>query len=107
MGSLFGGRVSSTDSYKKDPRNPNPLLFELKQAHKIGDFVIAAINYIGCTNYEGNKILVFKGLSEDEFMNLKEIDPHFTEGSKLVARFEPTKSGMEMALYFARCCTGY
>lgn len=99
MGSLYCGRCSSGDSYKQDSRNPNPLIYEIGYNCRIGDYIIAAINYIGCTNYEGNKILVWKGLTNEEFSSLTAIDPHFTAGSKLCARFEPTKQGMDMAMW--------
>lgn len=99
--SPFSGRISSGDSYKRDSRNPNPLLFIVNKAQEIGEFVVAEVKYIGCTNYEGKKILVWQGLSVVELFDLVELDPHFVEGSKLIARFEPNDAGWASALRFA------
>jgi hypothetical protein len=98
---LFGGRISSKDSYKQDTRNPNPIFFTINKAQEIGEFVVAEVYYIGCTNYEGKKILVWQGLSVVELLDLQEIDPHFVVGSKLIARFEPTNTGWTNAISFA------
>ena len=99
---VFGGSVSSGESYKDDSRNPNPLCFTVKSFRQIGDILIARVYYPGCVNYEGNKILVWKGLRGSELLDLKEIDPHFTENSKLIARFAPTEEGLSMAINFAK-----
>ena len=102
MGSLFGGRISSTNSYKTDSKNPNPYLFRVLLAITLQDFIVAEIQYIGCTNFEGKKILVFKGMTMAEFTEKLQIDPHFNEYSQLVARFVPTIEGWDMALQFVR-----
>lgn len=61
----------------------------------VGKFMIVKIYYTGCTNYEGNKILVFHGMTKKQLGKLKSIDPHFDEMSplKLVARFKPDDEG--------------
>ena len=100
-GPFSGRKISSTGSYKTDTRNPNPLLFEVLRTNMVGDLLLAKVKYLGCTNYEGNKILVFQGVTEDEFKKLCELDPHFSENSKLVARFKPTEEGWLMAVGFA------
>jgi len=63
-----------------------------------GGYVLDVI-YIGCTNYEGRKLLVFKGkYSKSAFILKKELDPHFVESNKLmIARFRPTKEGYDLA----------
>ena len=49
---VFGGSVSSGESYKDDSRNPNPLCFTVKSFRQIGDILIARVYYPGCVNYE-------------------------------------------------------
>lgn len=59
------------------------------------------LNYPDCTNYEGNKILLFKGVTLVELINQKYIDPHFFQSKEVrspVARFVPTDEGWNMAL---------
>lgn len=56
-------------------------------------YTLVQVKYIGATNYEGRKILLYKGNLPDE------LDPHFCEHHKSpVARFEPTELGWELAL---------
>lgn len=95
MGRLFGGRVSSGESYTVNPTNPNPLSFHIIKSLNVGKYWITDIRYPNCTNYEGRKIL----LSTKTLDGLKEIDPHFTENCKygLIARFCPTQDGWAMA----------
>ena len=56
--------------------------------------VVVEINYPDCTNYEGNKIIVFKDVNKLTIWNLNSIDPHFCE-SKLspFARFKASEFG--------------
>jgi len=63
----------------------------------VNGFLIAEVQYPNCTNFEGKKILVFKGMTIRELATLDELDPHFYEDSKLIARFVPTCEGMSMA----------
>lgn len=95
-------KVSTTNSYKVDSRNPNPLVFIIDKAERLGDYVIAKVVYPGCTNFEGNKILVWKGVDDVWLVGRVELDPHFTEESNLVARFVPTEQGWKMAQDFVR-----
>lgn len=106
MGCSIGGKISSSNSYKENPKNPNPFLYEIVKAKQLGDLIIAQIKYIGCTNFEGNKILVFQGISLYEFKKLVEIDPHFAVDSKIIARFVPTEEGWLMAVGFALTWSG-
>lgn len=64
---------------------------------------VAEINYTGCTNYEGNKICVFEGITPTELRKLKEIDPHFADSKfSPVARFKPDAKGWERACKFVK-----
>lgn len=87
---------------KKDP-NPNPSNWKLLKVEEVNGFLIVHLNYPDCTNYEGNKILVFKNLTLVDLVNQRLIDPHFFKDSKYkspIARFEPTAEGWAMAKVF-------
>lgn len=113
MGSLFGGRVSS--SVYDNPQiknenyamtgNPNPKNFKILRKLKNNWYTILLIQYPDCTNYEGNKILVFDNIELGNELELDIIDPHFTDkGPSPIARFEPTERGWNMARFF---CDNY
>lgn len=79
--------------------NPNILNFTILESGFNKDFTILKVKYIDCTNYEGIKILVYKGHVLKELLDAKEIDPHFCEkGLSPIARFVPTEEGLKLAL---------
>lgn len=110
------GTVEWTDEYddfgKKVERdwaspNPNPGMFTIKRVDTFRNeydvYLVAEINYVGCTNYEGNKVCVFKGISKDELMALTYLDPHFAESKfSPIARFKPDGEGWANARMFAK-----
>jgi hypothetical protein len=111
MGMRLFGR-SFGDSYKYNDQNPNPnpnpLNFIVKRTKRIGDYVIAEINYPDCDNFEGNKILMWDGVDETFIKNLREIDPHFTNNKySPIARFKPTKEGWDLAVFTATMVMSY
>lgn len=83
--------------------NPSPGRFKILELHQVGTNVVAVINYLGCTNFEGIKVCVYKDYKTEYLANEKLcIDPHFSEiGLSPFARFIPTKEGIEMAIKFA------
>ena len=82
--------------------NPVPTRFAIQLTKRIGEFDILLVKYPDCKNFEGDKILVFRGLNGTDRAQMKgQIDPHFTKG-KLVARFVPTHDGWGMAEAFVR-----
>lgn len=88
----------------KSPGNPDPTNYKVVQAKEVGKHLVLKIKYPDCTNYEGEKILVFKDLQLIDLINQKVIDPHFFEDKKLkspIARFVPTDEGWKMAVKFA------
>ena len=91
-------RPSWGNSYISDPINPNPNVYRVISSQRFGYLYVVEINYPNCTNFEGNKILVMQANPE----HLKSIDPHFTEGGPVLARFEPSKWGRSMAKKFAQ-----
>ena len=50
---------------KKDNSNPNPdpKNYAISKTKQIEQFLVVMINYPNCTNYEGNKILVYEGIN--------------------------------------------
>lgn len=79
---------------------PQPFNFTVKTLEKIGDAAVVIINYPGCTEYNGDKLLVYDNYQK--FLNLiltkEPVDPHFLQGSySPVARFEPTHRGWRLA----------
>lgn len=95
------------NSYYYDERklpNPNPnrykIIKSLSLTNKKDNYLILSINYPDCTNYEGNKILVFKNTSMKQLSIQKLIDPHFSNNNKYIspiARFRPDTEGWNMA----------
>jgi hypothetical protein len=84
---------------------PDPVGAEILRVTRIGEFLIALVQYPDAENYEGRKILVYRGVSSKRLRSWAKIDPHF---SKLcperspIARFVPTKEGERMAELFCR-----
>lgn len=93
-------------SKSKGPVNPDPGNFKILRSVKRHRCVVAEIEYTGCTNFEGKKILVYLDTYGELFEDLpeaKRLDPHFSRDTWLspIARFEPTKRGWNWALLFA------
>lgn len=83
--------------------NPNPDNYKVVKAKEMLGHLILQLNYPDCVNYEGNKILVFKGVTLIDLINQRKIDPHFFKNSQYkspIARFEPTDLGWQMAEVF-------
>lgn len=80
--------------------NPNPNNYNIKRIGSFGEYVVVLINYPDCTNYEGNKIMVFENMTQDQLEKMDSIDPHFCDKdhSSPIARFEPTDRGWFMAM---------
>jgi hypothetical protein len=96
-------RDCGNNSAPYQPPNPNPHNFEVKFLHKVNGYSIMYVNYPDCTNYEGNKILVYdKGFDVNILLAVKRVDPHFfSHKDSPIARFEPTERGLKMACSFA------
>jgi hypothetical protein len=78
--------------------------FRIEEIYKYDNgAMVVKVNYPNCVNYEGDKVLVFKDVSEDVLRNSKTLDPHFCDNCKTspVARFEPTERGLNWARDFA------
>jgi hypothetical protein len=97
--SLFSSCSSSVCSTTASNPNPNPKKFKILEGGVNEGFTILRVKYEGCTNYEGIKILVYKGHVLKELIAATEIDPHFCENHlSPIARFAPTDEGLQLAL---------
>jgi len=94
------------------PPMPNPAEFKIMASFECSDdkdtWIAVKVNYPGCTNYEGNKILVFQGLSLETIKSVTMLDPHFSDKKGYlspVARFKPTEHGWQLAMEFCMMMT--
>lgn len=109
MGIGFGSKTCYTGyspSRSKEPSvmaNPDPTRFTIKQVEEHGEFLIVHANYPNCTNYEGDKLLLFKGITLRQLGDSEQLDPHFRpEKLSPVARFRPDNEGWTFARTLAK-----
>jgi len=96
--------ASSFDDQKTLPM-PDPNNYHIVKSAQVGENLIIMIRYPDCTNYEGEKILVFENCDRETLLKQKTIDPHFSENKQYhspYARFEPTIRGWRSARMFAQ-----
>lgn len=84
------------------PPNPDPSQFVIERLEEVDTHCLAMVRYLGCTNYEGRKVLVFRNANAYRVRSAKVLDPHFTDQASSwalvpVARFEPTETGWKLA----------
>lgn len=85
--------------------NPNPKNFKILDSLHCENFLIVKVNYPDCTNYEGNKIMVYENVTLPQLKRQGTIDPHFSNNNTMynpIARFEPTTRGWAMAMIFVQ-----
>jgi len=93
MGINFMGRNCGTNPKQPAP-NPNPSRWELIEKKQLKNSYILLVKYLDCTNFEGVKLMVFKG----QYKKPKTLDPHFRDTfNSPIARFPPTKEGWVLA----------
>ena len=106
MGSIGTGyKLSSSDfddPTQSNSGNPDPKNYEILEIHHTEDeYLIVKVKYPDSKNYEGIKILLFdKNVTVEKLWTQGKLDPHFSNNKDYyspIARFEPTKRGMEMA----------
>lgn len=102
--SMLGSRSSSNfDQQSNTPQTPGmpqPDNYTILRHVRVGSYLVVEIKYLDCTNYEGKKILVFKGITINDLYKQRLIDPHFSDNKEYyspVARFEPTEEGWNLA----------
>lgn len=82
--------------------NPNPKRFDIVHLEQIGHCVVATINYLDCTNFEGLKVCLYKDTTVQQIRSATLLDPHFSrEGLAPFARFKPTEEGLSAAKLLA------
>lgn len=72
---------------------PDPEKFEIVDGQVIGNFTILLVKYDGCLTFNGEKLILYKGV----YTTSKTLDPHFFENHPVIARFIPTKLGWALA----------
>lgn len=101
MGLYYRDRLSSS-VYDDEPlANPDPTNYKFMQVEERKGYLLVWMNYPDCTNYEGNKILLYEGITFVALVNQREIDPHFFVKKGMaspIARFIPTKQGWDMGI---------
>ena len=88
---------------QKRSRNssPSPKKFRIERVLRLDRYSIVQAHYDEATNFEGEKLMLYKDVDRDWFDNTKELDPHFCDTGthpSPIARFEPTGPGLEMAM---------
>ena len=81
--------------------NPSPSRYSILDKKHYNNATLLKVKYTDCTNYEGIKILVFKGIFEPRVG--QDLDPHFSHiGISPIARFKPDEEGMLNADNFCK-----
>ena len=87
--------------------NPDPKNWKIVQAQQYGKYLLVKINYPDCTNYEGNKILLYEETAVAHLILQRLVDPHFSNNAIFkspIARFEPTEKGWYLGETLAMHC---
>lgn len=88
-----GGKVVTRENPPQPP-NPNPYNFRLIKQEDRNGHSILLVHFPGCTTYKGYKVILTRTLWEGG----DTMDPHFIgEEHPVLARFEPTKQGWNLA----------
>lgn len=86
---LFGSSAGRAECNCPAPVDPNPKNFRVLQSHQRGRNIALMVNYPNCTNYEGDKILIYSNVNVEWAKSQTVIDPHFMKGTHMIARFRP------------------
>lgn len=98
-----GRSCESTPTTPTAP-NPNPYRYKLVHVEVFAKAVVVVAKYPDCTTHDGMKVLVYRKEAYEKLTN--KMDPHFLEDdTSPFARFEPTNSGLAMAVTVAEALT--
>lgn len=87
-------RSCFTNSSIQTAPNPSPSRWDCKDYIAYPNGYVLMVKYLDCTNFEGMKIMVYKGKFKPKIL----LDPHFSDDpDSPIARFKPTPEGLEMA----------
>jgi hypothetical protein len=98
--SLINSSSSSFDAKPGALPNPDPRRYKILRTMRCRQWLLLELEYLGCTNFEGRKILLFRNTTLEDLRKQVAIDPHFSDNATMispVARFIPTQDGWEMA----------
>lgn len=103
MGCSFMKRCYGTVTETKYiSMNPNPSNFKIEKMIELENTYVEVF-YPDAKNYEGQKVMVYRGRVAEQIMRAKELDPHFAEnGLGPIARFAPTIEGKLIAMQLAK-----
>jgi len=90
-----------SETNPSEPPVPDASRWKILDHRQVGKHLVVKINYPNCTNYEGNKIIVYLDITLEELVKGQILDPHFGVSKKYptpFARFEPTQKGWESAI---------
>jgi hypothetical protein len=74
--------------------NPSPTRWKMLNKTQYENSYVLTIRYLDCTNFEGVKIIVYRG----QYEHIAVLDPHFKdESDSPIARFKPTQEGISLA----------
>lgn len=100
MGTNIFKRNCHTNTEITTAPNPNPSRYVILDREVIGNATVLKVRYLDCTNYEGVKVMLYKG--EFDPSPDMPLDPHFQESvHSPIARFEPTEEGWYLAKMLA------
>lgn len=75
---------------------PDPYKYHIKSWKVVGGNTIILAQYEGCKTFNGDKLMVLRGIHHIE--DGEPLDPHFLdEEHAVIARFIPTEDGWNMA----------
>lgn len=105
MGLGLFSRSYKDKEYVYVDNNPKPDNYEIVDYFEGYNHLAMFVKYPDATNYEGNKVLVYEGVSLLNILHQRTIDPHFLDDETYfspIARFVPTPEGWVMAKAFCR-----
>ena len=96
---LFKNCSSVRDNISRPAPNPDSSRWQLLDRAEFANGYVLKVRYLDCTNYEGVKIMVYRG----SYRERTELDPHFRDNpASPIARFRPDSDGWEYAKEFAK-----
>jgi len=89
-----------TNTFVTAVPNPDPSRWICLDIKEYKNAYVLKVRYLDCTNFEGVKVMVYKGKYKARGL----LDPHFDASNESpIARFKPTEEGWEMANTVAEC----
>jgi hypothetical protein len=97
---------------KLDGMSPDNNRFQVEEIEEVGNFLVMKVLYPNCAKcaYEGNKVMVFEGVTIKDAFKWRKLDPHFRAGGlpppineapPPVARFPASTRGWADAMEYA------